>query len=117
MYCTQCGHQNRNDRKFCEECGAPLKDYTKPVENTINLSEIHEKKEIVKENNKSIKVLNIVSICMFVAAVILVVASYFTSDLVKLILSSTALVLLIAYFVVRIVRFTKVKKLNNINKE
>ena len=24
MICSNCGHENREGRKFCEECGAPL---------------------------------------------------------------------------------------------
>ena len=28
MYCTRCGHPNRDDARFCAECGAPLKDET-----------------------------------------------------------------------------------------
>lgn len=24
MYCTRCGHPNRDDARFCAECGAPL---------------------------------------------------------------------------------------------
>ncbi len=26
MYCTRCGHPNRDDARFCAECGAPLHD-------------------------------------------------------------------------------------------
>lgn len=26
MFCTRCGHPNRDDARFCAECGAPLQD-------------------------------------------------------------------------------------------
>ena len=26
MFCTRCGHRNRDDARFCAECGAPLQD-------------------------------------------------------------------------------------------
>ncbi len=26
MFCTHCGHPNRDDARFCAECGRPLKD-------------------------------------------------------------------------------------------
>ena len=26
MYCTRCGHRNRDDARFCAECGAALHD-------------------------------------------------------------------------------------------
>lgn len=26
MFCTRCGHPNRDDARFCAECGAPLHD-------------------------------------------------------------------------------------------
>ena len=26
MYCTRCGHPNRDDARFCAECGASLHD-------------------------------------------------------------------------------------------
>jgi FHA domain-containing protein/zinc ribbon protein len=26
VFCTRCGHRNRDDARFCAECGAPLQD-------------------------------------------------------------------------------------------
>ncbi|MGH7539493.1 MAG: FHA domain-containing protein [Gemmatimonadota bacterium] len=26
VFCTRCGHPNRDDARFCSECGAPLQD-------------------------------------------------------------------------------------------
>ncbi|GIU96621.1 MAG: hypothetical protein KatS3mg013_0424 [Actinomycetota bacterium] len=26
MFCTRCGHPNRDDARFCAKCGAPLED-------------------------------------------------------------------------------------------
>ena len=35
MFCTQCGHENRDDARFCEECGSPFDavDAGQPREN------------------------------------------------------------------------------------
>ena len=29
MFCSNCGEENINDRKFCDNCGDPIKDKTK----------------------------------------------------------------------------------------
>ena len=28
MYCTRCGHPNKDDARYCANCGAPLQDET-----------------------------------------------------------------------------------------
>ena len=40
MLCTRCGHPNRDDARFCDECGAPLKDNT-----TLSLTPIEPEDE------------------------------------------------------------------------
>ena len=62
MFCNQCGEDNRNDRKFCTNCGAPLRDYTKPRENLIMPEEIEQKKASVAHKNKVVKVFNIINL-------------------------------------------------------
>ena len=117
MFCTQCGQENRNDRKFCEACGAELKDYTKPVENTIMPGEIEENQTNVKKLNKTIKGLNLSSAILFIVSIAAYIVTYFTTDIVKFVLNITALVGIITYFILRTIRLFKVKKLNNINKK
>ena len=116
MFCRECGSENRNDRKFCSNCGTPLKDYTKPVENTIMPEEIEKKQELVKTSNKAIFGLTIAMICLLVLACVLVTISFFVNDAIKLTLCIIALVFAIAYIVCSIIKSKKQKKLNNINK-
>ena len=50
MFCNQCGEENRNDRKFCSNCGAKLRDYTKNIKiNTHFNEEGIEINELMKE--------------------------------------------------------------------
>ncbi|HEY3688013.1 MAG TPA: FHA domain-containing protein [Streptosporangiaceae bacterium] len=48
VYCTQCGHANPADARFCANCGNPLTKSTPPAEqvgettSTISLSKIQE---------------------------------------------------------------------------
>lgn len=35
VFCTRCGHPNRDDARFCAECGAPLQD-----ESTVTLTQV-----------------------------------------------------------------------------
>jgi uncharacterized membrane protein YvbJ len=74
MFCTECGEKNRNDRKFCTNCGKPLKDYTKPRENLLMPEDIEKAKEDVKKQNKKKIILNVIFIlflCFAVTAVAL----------------------------------------------
>jgi pSer/pThr/pTyr-binding forkhead associated (FHA) protein len=40
LFCTRCGHPNRDDARFCSECGAPLQDNT-----TLSLTPIEAEDE------------------------------------------------------------------------
>ena len=35
LFCTRCGHPNRDDARFCAECGAPLQD-----DSTVSLTPV-----------------------------------------------------------------------------
>lgn len=96
MYCRECGTENRNDRKFCSNCGTPLKDYTKPAENLILPNEIEAKQESVKKKNKSTRILKMLIIAFFVIAVIL----SFTSFLFKGNIALTIIILAIVFYIV-----------------
>ena len=69
MFCTECGEKNRNDRKFCTNCGKPLKDYTKPRENLLMPEDIEKAKENVKKQNKKKKTLTFIAILLFAAII------------------------------------------------
>ena len=68
MFCTECGQENRNDRKFCTNCGKPLRDYTKPRENLLMPNDIEKAQQEVKSNNKFKLICNIIYIIMLLAA-------------------------------------------------
>lgn len=104
MFCRECGTENRNDRKFCSNCGAPLKDYTKPVENTIHPDEIKEKQQIVAKKNKANDVFMILSVSFLIVAIILSVISFVVGEnLVMPIL----IIALICYFVALVLYIIK----------
>ncbi len=44
MYCTRCGHPNRDDARFCAECGNPLQD-----DSTLSLPPIEVEEEGASE--------------------------------------------------------------------
>lgn len=63
MFCEKCGHELKNDEKFCGKCGVPVSE---PV-----------KEQAVKKKNKKIKLL--LPIFAGVAVVIAVLAVHFLS--------------------------------------
>jgi pSer/pThr/pTyr-binding forkhead associated (FHA) protein len=40
VFCTRCGHPNRDDARFCAECGAPLKE-----DSTVSLTAVESEDE------------------------------------------------------------------------
>ncbi len=40
MYCTRCGHPNKDDARFCASCGAPLQEET-----TLGISPVEVEEE------------------------------------------------------------------------
>ena len=40
MFCTRCGHPNRDDARFCAKCGAPLED-----DSTVSLTPVEAEDE------------------------------------------------------------------------
>ena len=114
MFCNECGHENRNDRKFCAECGKPLKDYTKPIdkEKLLMPEDIENEKQKAEKRNNITKVTGIIFWCLFVSAIILTIASFLTKDGVQLTLISIATACYVAMLVVFIVKKSLFKKLN-----
>lgn len=79
MYCKQCGEQNRNDRKFCVNCGARLTDYTKPKDNLLMPDDVIKTNKKKKRLKKLNLFCNIMAVVFIVFAVGLVVTSYIVS--------------------------------------
>lgn len=104
MYCNECGHENRNDRKFCAECGSKLKDYTKPVENVVMPEEIEKEKEAVEKRNKTSKICNILIWIFCALSIMLLIPILFVNNTFKIVfacLACACFVGMIATFVVK----------------
>ena len=112
MFCNQCGEDNRNDRKFCTNCGAPLRDYTKPRENLIMPEEIEQKKAIVAHKNKVVKVFNIVNLMIQLIVVTLLIISFFINEPADLVCLVIAMCFEIVFFISLIIRNNITKKSN-----
>lgn len=118
MFCRECGTENRNDRKFCSNCGAPLKDYTKPTENLIHPDEIKEKQVKVEKKNKVDNVLKVLSISFLIVAIVLSVISFAVNEnfitpiiIIALICYAIALIL----YIIKTILLKRIE--NSINKE
>ncbi len=44
MYCTRCGHPNKDEARFCANCGAPLQE-----DSTIGITPVEVEDEIAEE--------------------------------------------------------------------
>lgn len=104
MFCSNCGKENRNDRKFCTECGAKLRDYTKPRENLLMPEDIEDAKHTVKRNNSIKLVCGIIMFIIFAVAIGFTIASIFVNEDLKVAFSITSLCLLVAFFIVWIAK-------------
>ena len=77
MHCYHCGAENRNDRRFCTECGAKLKSYTNPDQVITNSEDVKDEKPTKKRVfNKIIVICEIV--LFIIAAVFAVLAIVLT---------------------------------------
>ena len=118
MFCRDCGSENRNDSKFCTNCGKPMKDYTKPVENVIMPDDIKQKQEAVKNQNHTIKKLTIVMYILFIAGIALLVGGFFIdSNVARIVLMTLGFVLITAGLATMMLKGKKIENLNNINKD
>lgn len=71
MHCYNCGAENRNDRRFCTECGAKLKSYTNPDQVIANERDWVEEKPAKKRLFN--KIVIILEVILFVIAAIFAV--------------------------------------------
>ena len=114
MFCNKCGKENRNDRKFCTNCGEPLRDYTKPRENLIMPQDIEREQQLVSKINKLAKIFNIIMAFVLLAAATLTVGTFFVPEKLRLV-AGIASVSLFAIFL--IVWFVKKVKINSLKKQ
>ena len=113
MFCTECGTENRNDRKFCTNCGSPLKDYTKPRENLLMPEDITKAQEKVKTKNKLNKIFNIVIILTLLLAIASTVIIFCVGKPIKTIFIVTSIALFVLTIILIITKTIKTKKTNN----
>ena len=112
MFCTECGEKNRSDRKFCTNCGAPLKDYTKPRENLLMPEDIEKAQAKAKTNNisKNFILPLIISAILTLASTI---AIFFVKQPVKNILVIVSICLFILLLLILFIRKIKIKQITN----
>ncbi len=113
MFCDQCGTENRNDRKFCSNCGAKLRDYTKPRENLIMPDEVEKEQELVRKRNQVQRITFILLSVFFAIAIAGTVLTFFMENVLFWVVVGVSLfgflAMLITY-IVRLVLLNKIKK-------
>lgn len=102
MFCSNCGEENRNDRKFCANCGSPLKDYTIPTakEDLLMPQDVIEANKKQNKSKKALVVCRIVSFVMMILACVCVVLSNFVfknNTTVQIVLSAVAIGLTVVF--------------------
>jgi len=112
MFCNECGHENRNDRKFCAECGAKLKDYTKPVENVVMPQDIALEKEKVRVRNKISKTCNITFWTLLIASILLIVPVFFVKDIFKIVFICCSCFCFLSMIITLLVKKALLKNIN-----
>ncbi len=113
MFCNNCGSENRNDRKYCANCGSPLKDYTKPRENLIMPEDINKKQIIVNKRNKLRIITNFIMMLFLVLGTGFSIASFYVeSNLVQ----PFAVIGIICIVLTIITYIVKRKMINNYDK-
>lgn len=112
MFCNECGTENRNDRKFCTNCGAALNDYTKPRENLVMPEEIEKEQQNVAKRNSLTKKFNIALAIILLLAIGLTVATFMFAGTVRLVLGACALATCVTFLIVWRVKVVKIKKLS-----
>lgn len=112
MFCTQCGTENRNDRKFCTNCGASLLDYTKPREDLVMPDDVKKEQELVKKRNLLIRRFNIALAVIMLFAIGLTISTFIFSGRVKFIVGAISLFTCLVFIIVWRVKVVCVKKYN-----
>ena len=111
MFCDQCGSENRNDRKFCSNCGAPLTNYTKVKENLIMPEEIEKKQDVVKNRQHIKKVAKAILWVLFGFALLTTILSFFVDGPLFWVTIGFALAFYLALLITIIVQHKLLKKL------
>ncbi|MBR6778654.1 MAG: zinc-ribbon domain-containing protein [Clostridia bacterium] len=110
MFCKECGSENRNDRKFCTNCGAKLRDYTQPREDLIMPEDIQKAKDNVLTKNKLKNKFNVAKLLILLAAIAFTITTFLFDNVVQMVLIITSVTLFVAFFVVSAVGKKVIKK-------
>ena len=118
MFCNQCGEENRNDRKFCSNCGAKLRDYTQPRENLIMPEDVENYEKKTKNYDKLLKIFKILMIIPFLSAIILLAVSFFVDGKAQMALIIISIVMFVIFFVfLKLKSVISLKKYKHINED
>ena len=112
MFCNECGTENRNDRKFCTNCGASLIDYTKPRENLIMPEDIEKEQQLVAKRNSLTKKFNIALAIIMLIAIGLTTATFMFNGTLRLVLGAFAFACCIIFLIVWRIKIVKLKKIS-----
>lgn len=110
MFCNQCGEENRNDRKFCSNCGAPLRDYTKPRENLLMPEDVEKFDKEVKYYNKVARVSKVLMLITFISAILLLFISFFVEGAVQTGIIIASVVMFVLFFIFVMIKNISLKK-------
>lgn len=118
MYCKECGEENKNNAKFCSNCGKPMKDYTAPTkqEDLLMPQDLIEAEDKRKHLKKRFIARQIVSIILIITACACMLVSNFVIKnhrTIQLALSCIAILLTIIYIALIVVNAKVAKKLKN----
>lgn len=117
MFCKNCGEENRNDRKFCANCGAPLKDYTAPVEKEELLmpEDVEQANLKAKQRKNHYMIRQILGFVCLALALVGVLLTYlvFKDKTTKLIIISSSIVLCLVYLILSLFNAKAIKEIEN----
>ena len=112
MFCNECGTKNRNDRKFCTNCGAKLTDYTKPRENLIMPEDIEKQQQDIAKKNLLCKRFNISLAIIMIVAIALTISTFVVNTKLRLIVGICSFSSYIIFLIVWAIKSKKIKKLS-----
>lgn len=118
MFCKECGAENRNDGKFCSNCGAKLTDYTKtPTQEELLMpQDVVDNTNKQKQAKKHYRVRQVVSIILIICACACVLISNLViknNRTLQLGLSCLAIILSVVYIGLIVTNAKYLKKIKN----
>ena len=116
MFCNECGEKNSLDSKFCINCGTPLRHYTQPKTQLININELQLKQKKIAKLNNNIKKLNIAITLLIILAAFALTASIFFDNMIRVVMLCIASVCIATCLLLALARYIANKRKQQINK-